>query len=92
MQPDSTVGIFAPVKKLQLNCFKKHLGKKPVKLKDRIVQLGDDANICRKMAITSKSMEIDCNNIIINHELTTTLYCLIERMYSGHKGKYVTER
>ena len=68
-QPDSTVGIFAPVKKLQLNCFKKHL-KAPVKLKNRIVQLGDDANIGRKMAIISKSREIDTNKIISNHELT----------------------
>ena len=44
LQPDSTVGIFAPVKKLQLNCFKKHLRKTTVKLKDRKVQLGDYAN------------------------------------------------
>ena len=43
LQLGSTVGIFAPVKKLQLNCFKKHLRKTPVKLKDCIVQLGDDA-------------------------------------------------
>ena len=44
LQPDITVGIFAPAKKLQLSCFKKHLRKTTVELKDRIVQLGDDAN------------------------------------------------
>ena len=44
LQPDITVGIFAPAKKLQLNSFKKHLRKTTVKLKDRIVQLGYDAN------------------------------------------------
>ena len=37
LQPDSTVGIFALVKKLQLNCFKKDLCKTVVKLKDHIL-------------------------------------------------------
>ena len=69
LQPD-TVGIFTQtVKKLQLNCFKKQLCKLPDKLKGRIAQLGDDANIWRKMAVISKSREIDCTKIISNHEL-----------------------
>ena len=42
LQPDITIGNFALVKKLQLNSFKKHLRKKPVELKNRIIQLGDD--------------------------------------------------
>ena len=75
LQPDSTVGIFARVKKQQLNCFKKHLRKTPDKMKDRIVQLGDDANIWRKMGVISKSREIDCSKIISNHELTITPCC-----------------
>ena len=90
LQPDSTVGIFAPVRKLQLNGFKKHLRKVPVKLKDRIVQLGDDANICRKIGTISKSMETDCNKIISNHKLTITPRCLVNRtrfLYSEYKGK-----
>ena len=66
---DSTVGISAPVKNLQLNCFKKLLRITPVELKDCIVQLGDDANIWRKMVIIPRSREIDCNKIISNHEL-----------------------
>ena len=82
LQHDSTVGINAPVKKLQLNCFKKNLRKTPVKLKDRIVQLEGDANICRKIAIISKSTEIDCNRIISNHELTIKPWPLMNRTCS----------
>ena len=68
-------------KKLQLNCIKKHLSKTAVKLKDCKVQLRDDANVWRKMAIISKSWKIDC---------TTASRSLMDRMrslYSGHKGK-----
>ena len=42
------------------------------------------------MAVISKSMEIDCNKIISNDELTITPRCLIDRthsLYSGHRGK-----
>ena len=72
MQPDITVGIFAPVEKLQLNCFKKHLFETTVKLEDGIVQLRGDANIWRKMAIISKLREIDGNKIISNRDLNIT--------------------
>ena len=68
-------------KKLQLNCIKKHLSKTAVKLKDCIVQLRDDANVWRKMAIISKSWETHC---------TTASRSLMERMrslYNGQKGK-----
>ena len=68
-------------KKLQLNYIKKHLSKTAVKMKDCIVQLWDEANVWRKMAIVSKSWEIDC---------TTASRCLMDRMrslYSGQKGK-----
>ena len=68
-------------KKLQLNRIKKHLSKTAVKLKDCIVQPRDDANVWRKMAIVSKSWEIDC---------TTASRFLMDRMhslYSGQKGK-----
>ena len=90
LQPDSVARIFAPVKKLQLNCFNKNFRKTPAKLKDPVVQLGGDANIWRKMAIISKSREIDCNKIISNHELIITPPCLMDRkrsFYGGHKGE-----
>ena len=68
-------------KKLQLDCIKKHLHKTAVKLKDCIVQLRDDANVWRKMAIISKSWKIDS---------TTASRSLMDKMrslYSGQKGK-----
>ena len=67
--------------KLQLNRIKKHLHKTAVKLKDSMVQLRDEANVWRKMAIISKSWKIDC---------TTASRSLMDRMhslYSGQKGK-----
>ena len=80
LPPDRTVGILTSVKKLQLSCFEKYLHKTPVKF----------ADFWRKMAIISKSREIDCSKIISNHELTITPRCLTDRtlfFYSGHKGK-----
>ena len=68
-------------KKLQLNCIEKHLHKTAVKLKDCIVQLRDDANVWRKMAIISKLWKIDS---------TTASRSLMDKMrslYSGQKGK-----
>lgn len=88
LQPHSIVRIFAPVKRLQLNFFQKYLRKTLVKLRDHIVQLGDDANFWRKVAIISKSREIDCNKIVRNYEVTITPRCLTDRMRffsSGHK-------
>ena len=85
LQLDGTVGIFVPVKKLQLNCFKKHLRKTPIKLKDNIVQVRDDANIWKKVTIISKSRKIYCNKIISNQELTIG-WDKMRSLYSGHKG------
>ena len=61
-------------KKLQLNCIKKHLHKTAVKLKDCIVQLRDDANVWRKIAIISKSWETDSTTA--PHSLTDRMRCL----------------
>ena len=71
-------------KKLQLNYIKKHLSKTAVKLKDCLVQLRDDANVWRKMAVISKSWETDC---------TTASRSSMDRMrslYSGQKKKIKT--
>ena len=81
LQPDITVGIFAPVEKLQLNCFKKHLFETTVKLEDGIVQLRGDANIWRKMAIISKLREIDGNKIISNRDLNITPRQFFQLLY-----------
>ena len=42
-----------------------------------------------KMTVISKSLEIDCNMIISDHELIITPQCLNNRtrsLYSGHRG------
>ena len=68
-------------KKLQLNCIKKHLSKTAVKLKDCIVQLGDDVNVWRKKAVISKSWETDCTTA------SRSLMDRIRSLCSGLKGK-----
>lgn len=62
----------------------------PIKFEDHIVPFGDDANIWRKMAFISKSIEIYGNKIISNHEIIITQHCLMHRirsLYSERKGK-----
>ena len=62
----------------------------PIKLEDRIVPFGDDANIGRKMAFISKSIEIFRNKIISNHEIIITPNCLMHRirtLYTERTGK-----
>ena len=54
------------------------------------MQLGEDANIWRKIAIISDSREVDRDDIIANCELTVTPRCLMDRkqtLYSGYPGK-----
>ena len=87
LQTDITARIFAPVKQLQVNCYKKHFWKTPVKLRDCILWFKDDANIWRKMAIISKLWEADCSKTISSHELIITPRCLMDAtrsMCSGH--------
>ena len=67
LQPGSTIGLFDSIKNVT------------VKLKDRVIQLGDDANTWRKIAIISDSREIDRVNIIGNCQLTVTPRCLMDR-------------
>ena len=70
-------GIFAPVKKLQLNCFNPFLANVPIlyplktpenlwvkrHLRKALVKLGD-SNLWKKMATISKSREIDQGKLI----------------------------
>ena len=65
LQPNSKIGIFDAVKELQLNLSKCDK-KTTVKLKDRIVQLG--ASIWRRLAIVSKSREINLDEILVDRK------------------------
>ena len=75
---------------MQLTIFKSAKKKVTVKLEDRVIQLGEGANIWRKIALISDSCEVDHDIIISNSELTVTLRCLMKRkqtLYSGYPGK-----
>ena len=82
LQPDITIGNFALVKKLQLNSFKKHLRKKPVELKNRIIQLGDD--------LEGNGNYFQIKGNWLSHELTIAPLCLIDwtrSLHNAYKGK-----
>ena len=72
LQPASTVGVFDPIKKVKLKTFKSCNAKTKVKLKDRTIQLSEDANLWRRWAIISSSRDVDGDTIMGNFELTIT--------------------
>ena len=59
MNKENPINVFEPVKKVMLKKFKKEGRTNKVKFKEREIQLGDDANLWRKIAIISASREID---------------------------------
>ena len=50
---------FDPVKKLELKVCKTAAKKNKVSMPDRVLQMSDDANLWRKIAIISSSRAID---------------------------------
>ena len=86
LKPNSVVKVFDPVKKLLLNTLKKASKTNHIKLKDREIRLGDDANIWRKIAIVSNSRDIDYNDIIGNYELSVTPQSLMDAKRNLHDG------
>ena len=83
--------MFEPVKKMMLKTFKKEGRTNKVKFKEREIQLGDYANLWRKIAIISASREIDYNDMIGKHELSVTPLSLMDakrNLHDGGQGKH----
>ena len=64
LHPESTTKVFDPVKKFLLNVFKNAAKKNKVKMPDRVLQLSDDANLWRKIAIISAARQIDHRDVV----------------------------
>ena len=73
-----------------LKTFKSCNAKKKLKLKDRTIQLGEDANLWRRWALISSVRDIDADEVMGNCELTVTPCSLMQRdqtLYGGYHGK-----
>ena len=86
MNKETPINVFEPVKKVMLKTFKKEGRTNKVKLKECEIQLGNDANLWRKIAIISASREIDYNNSIGKHELSVTPLSLMDAKRNLHGG------
>ena len=59
LQKDSILPVFSSIKKVMIKTFKRGRSKKRIQLQDRVIQLSDDANLWRKIALISSSREFD---------------------------------
>ena len=85
----STIKPFDPVKKLQLKVCKTAAKKNKVNMPDRVLQLSDEANFWRKIAIISSSRAFDLE-IIGHYELSVVPYSLMDKrrnLHSGHQAQ-----
>ena len=64
LQKDSILPVFSSIKKVMIKTFKRGRSKKRIQLQDRVIQLPDDANLWRKIALIPSSREFDYDNII----------------------------
>ena len=76
---ESTIKPFDPIKKLQLKVCKTAVKKNKVNMPDRGLQMSDDANLWRIIAIVSSSRAIDLKEINGHYELSVVPYSLMDK-------------
>ena len=90
LQPDSTVNILAPVKKVKLKPLSNCNAKKTIKIKDKIVELGQNCNLFAKCSILAQKPDIDVERIVGHHELSTVPRSLMNTdgsLLDGDEGR-----
>ena len=90
LKPESTVGIFAPIKKLKMKTCKQGNKAATVKYKDKLATLKEENLFISRFAMIRGSREIDMKYIIGKYELTPVVHSLMKRdgtLLDGWDGK-----
>ena len=88
LKPDSTVNLFAPVKKVKIKPLSSCNAKKTIKIKNKIVELEQNCNLFAKCSILSQKRDVDVERIVGHHKLSTVPRSLMNtdgslRLYSS---------
>ena len=73
LQPDITVNLFAPVKKVKVKPISSCNAKKTIKIKDRMMELGQNCNLFTKCSLLAQTRDIDMERIVGHHKLSTSV-------------------
>ena len=90
MKPDSTVSIFAPLKKASIKSFKSANKSKSIKVKSKIVDLKENCNLFSRCAVIQEKRRIDMRELIGIYELTVVPPSLFKHdgtLLDGFQGK-----
>ena len=90
LQPDSTVNLFAPVKKVKIKPLSSFIAKKTIQIKSKIVELEQNCNLFAKCSILAQTRDVGVERIVGHHELSTAPRSLMNTdgsLLDGGEGK-----